>query len=273
MRRRILCPLCFTSSDLKIGRIDPYLCSARLFRAFYFALMGVFFLAQSACAQDSSKRANRAIATQTPAIEQALANTEVQLGSPVFIRIVKTVDGSLEDGFLELFMQNQDGVFQLYKSWPICTYSGDLGPKLKEGDGQSPEGFYFVNPGRMNPNSSYHLSFNLGFPNAYDQAHGRTGSFLMVHGDCVSIGCYAMTDPVIEEIYTLMTKAFENGQPFVRVHVFPFPMTEANMANYKDNINIAFWKNLKTGWDWFEETGRPPNVNISGKNYAFSAAD
>jgi len=125
-------------------------------------------------------------------------------------------------------------------------YSGELGPKFKQGDGQSPEGFYFVKPGQMNPYSSYHLSFDLGYPNTYDRAHGRTGDYLMVHGDCVSIGCYAMTDAGIEEIYTLMGAALKGGQPFVRVHAFPFPMTEENLKRHEGNKNIEFWKNLKS---------------------------
>jgi len=225
------------------------------------------------CVQENSKRADIAIEKQTPVIEEALDEANTRLGNPVFIRIVKTVDGGLKDGYLELFLENSDGTFEPYKKWPICTYSGDLGPKLKEGDGQSPEGFYFVNPERMNPNSSYHLSFNLGFPNAFDRSHGRTGSYLMVHGDCVSIGCYAMTDPVIEEIYTLLSKAFENGQPIVRVHVFPFPMTDENLEQFAGNPNIEFWQNLKMGWDWFESKGAPPNVDVRDKTYIFSPAN
>jgi murein L,D-transpeptidase YafK len=124
----------------------------------------------------------------------------------------------------------------------------------------------------MNPFSSYHLSFNLGYPNAYDRAYGRTGNYLMVHGDCVSIGCYAMTDAGIEEIYTLMQAALKGGQSFARVHVFPFPMTEANLEAYKDNVNSEFWKNLREGWDWFEDKQMPPNVNIADKHYVFSEA-
>ncbi len=244
--------------------------SARFVRAFLYTLILAVGMSVNACSQDTTKRSERAIEKQTPLIQQSLKNSDASLGSPVFIRIVKTVDGGLKDGYLELFLEQSDGSFSLYKTWPICSYSGDLGPKLKEGDGQSPEGFYFVNPGRMNPHSNYHLSFNLGFPNAYDRSQNRTGSFLMVHGNCVSIGCYAMTDPVIEEIYTLMSKAFENGQPFVRVHVFPFPMTDKNLEKYATNPNIEFWKNLKTGWDWFETNRRPPNVDVRAKNYVFS---
>lgn len=155
----------------------------------------------------------------------------------------------------------------------MCTWSGELGPKLREGDGQSPEGFYFITPASLNPNSSYHLSFNLGFPNAYDRANGRTGSFLMVHGDCVSIGCYAMTDDGIEEIYADVEAAFADGQSFIRVHIFPFEMTEEKMVQHIDNENHTFWINLKSGWDWFETNRTPPNVTVSEKVYQFEASE
>jgi len=187
----------------------------------------------------------------------------------VFIRITKTQSLTNQTGILEMFKQGEEGQFSLYKTWEICRYSGALGPKLREGDGQSPEGFYFVKPAQMNPNSSYHLSFNLGFPNAYDRAHGRTGSFLMVHGDCVSIGCYAMTDAGIEEIYGEMEAAYTNGQAFIRVHIFPFPTTAANMKTFKDNPNTPFWTNLREGWERFEANQIPPNVKVEDLKYVF----
>lgn len=226
-------------------------------------------LAGSACEPAISHKSEAVIERQTPIIQKNLEARSIELGAPIFIRIIKTFDGTLKDGVLELYTGADDGVYSLYKSWPICTYSGDLGPKLKEGDRQSPEGFYFVRPKQMNPNSSYHLSFNLGFPNSFDRAHGRTGSFLMVHGDCVSIGCYAMTDPVIEEIYTIMSAAFDKGQPFVRVHAFPFPMTGENLEKYENHQDIAFWRNLRQGWDWFETHKTPPNVTVHNKTYLF----
>lgn len=240
----------------------------RVFRSFGL-LLSTILLAGSACEQARSDRSKLAIERQTPKIATTLKTQKQKAGSPVFIRIIKSVDGSLSDGYLELFLGDVTGAFQKYKTWPICTYSGALGPKLKEGDRQSPEGFYFVRPGQMNPNSNYHLSFNLGYPNAYDRAHGRTGSFLMVHGNCVSIGCYAMTDPVIEEIYTIMTAAFDKGQPFVRVHIFPFEMTADNLATVASDPNIEFWTNLKDGWDFFENQNRPPNVTVQNKSYIF----
>jgi murein L,D-transpeptidase YafK len=122
----------------------------------------------------------------------------------------------------------------------------------------------------MNPLSNYHLSFNLGYPNSYDRLHGRTGSALMVHGSCVSIGCYAMTDKGIEEIFTLADAALCNGQPFFRVHIFPFPMTEENMRKHVNSKWYEFWKNLKEGYDFFEEGGHnPPNVEVKNKQYVF----
>ena len=219
-----------------------------------------------------SARSQRAVMHYTAPLQTELRTKKLSLGSPVFLRITKTQSQNDTQGKLEAFVENSDGEFILFKTWDICTHSGELGPKLKQGDGQSPEGFYFVSPNRMNPFSSYHLSFNLGYPNDYDRAHGRTGNYLMVHGDCVSIGCYAMTDAGIEEIYTLMQAALKGGQSFVRVHVFPFPMTEANLEAYKDNANAEFWKNLRDGWDWFEDKQRPPNVNTADKHYVFSAA-
>ena len=197
---------------------------------------------------------------------------ELELSSERFIRIIKTTEDH-DKGVLQMWTRGADSRFHLDRSFDMCTWSGTLGPKLREGDGQSPEGFYFIKPSSLNPNSSYHLSFNLGYPNAYDRAHGRTGSFLMVHGDCVSIGCYAMTDAGIEEIYADVETAFAGGQSFIRVHVFPFEMTSENLDAQRDNPNHAFWANLKTGWDWFEREKRPPNVTVRDKTYVFEPSE
>jgi murein L,D-transpeptidase YafK len=195
-------------------------------------------------------------------LQPALASVEAQAGASVFIRIFK------RERLLELWMQGTDG-YNLLKSWPICAWSGSLGPKLREGDGQAPEGFYRVVRSALNPHSRFHLSFNLGYPNVYDRAHGRTGSYLMVHGNCVSIGCYAMTDKGIEEIYTLVESALENGQHAVPVHIFPFRMTDENMARAARSRWIGFWRNLKTGHDLFERSKQPPEVGVRNKSYVF----
>ncbi len=201
-----------------------------------------------------------------PAAAQArLAKLGMTMDAPILVRIFK------EEAELEIWKQKDDQRFHLFKTYPICNYSGALGPKLKQGDRQAPEGFYTVSPGRMNPNSSYHLSFNLGYPNRYDAAHGRTGAHLMVHGDCSSAGCYAMTDALIEEIYALAREAFEGGQREFHVHAFPFRMTEENMARHSDNRWYGFWQTLKAGYDAFEATRVQPSITVCEKRYLVNA--
>ena len=233
-------------------------------------LVGATFLfgwSQSSASSRVEKAHSRYAASQAANFE-ALG---LDPGAQIFIRIVKSTPGDDSPGVLEAFVEDRTGEFVLYKRWDICAWSGTLGPKLREGDGQSPEGFYFITRSSLNPYSNYHLSFNLGFPNAHDRANGWTGSFLMVHGNCVSIGCYAMTDDGIEEIYTLITSALDGGQRFIRVHIFPFEMTNENLQRFKDDPNVDFWENLKEGWDWFETFKAPPNVTVVDKGYAFSS--
>nr|BAM62589.1 carbohydrate degrading protein [uncultured microorganism] len=210
----------------------------------------------------SSRRSRNVISRVKPVIKKELEKHGLEIGSPIYIRIFK------KSAELELWVENGE-VYQLFKKYKICDFSGKLGPKIKVGDLQSPEGFYFVKPRQLNPSSQFHLSFNLGYPNAYDRAHGRTGSALMVHGNCVSIGCYAMTDNKIEEIYTLVDASFRNGQSFFRAHVFPFRMTEENMIKHKSSKWYSFWDNLKEGYDIFERDKRPPNVTVNNKRYVF----
>lgn len=213
----------------------------------------------------SSARSQKVIKQQTPLLQKDLSQADLELGAPIYIRIFK------QEAQLEMWLK-KDNEYELFKSYPICTFGfGGLGPKLQEGDGKAPEGFYFVKANQMNPYSSYHLSFNLGYPNAYDRAHQRTGSALMVHGNCVSVGCYAMTDQYINEIYTLAHKALEGGQNFFRVHVFPFRMTDENMKSHQSSQWYEFWQNLKQGYDFFEANQfNPPNVTVDNKRYIFN---
>lgn len=206
------------------------------------------------------------VPTRVPVtLEERLAARGFALGDPVFMRIFK------EEAELELWLRRGDR-YELFRTYPVCKYSGGLGPKLREGDGQAPEGFYHVTRRQMNPHSQFHRSFNLGFPNAYDRAHGRTGSLLMVHGACVSAGCYAMTDHLIEEIYTLGEAALEQGQPFFRVHAFPFRMTAENLFRHSGSRWLDFWLNLKEGHDYFEHHGLPPDSYAERGRYAFRPA-
>ena len=201
-----------------------------------------------------------------PGLLRDLAKLDLHLGDPVFIRAFK------EEKQLEIFiMRRETGKYELFRTYPIAATSGVLGPKLAEGDGQVPEGFYFVNAKAMNPDSTYHLSFNIGFPNQYDRAHDRTGSNIMIHGNRVSIGCLAMTDEKIEEIFTLCDTALRNGQDFFRVHIFPFKMTAGRLARESANTHADFWENLKTGYDFFEKQKVPPNCVVKGAVYQFRA--
>ena len=199
-----------------------------------------------------------------PTLQDRLEARGFRFGAPAFIRIFK------KEEILEVWLQKDSGEYALFLDYPICIYSGELGPKTREGDKQSPEGFYAVGREAMNPNSQYHLSFNLGYPNAYDRAHGYSGSMLMVHGKCVSIGCYAMGDRQIEEIYTLVGSALQRGQPYVRVHAFPFRMTDANLAAYSEHRWYDFWRMLKPGYDYFERYHQPPEIDVIGGQYALS---
>jgi murein L,D-transpeptidase YafK len=195
-------------------------------------------------------------------LDERLAAHGVTLGVPIYIRVFKL------ESELELWVK-KDGRFVRFATYPICLWSGRLGPKLREGDRQAPEGFYTVDSDALNPNSRMHRSFNLGFPNAFDQAHGRTGSFLMVHGGCASIGCFAVTDPVVDEIWRLVTTALDNGQPRFAVHAFPFRMTERNLRLRRGHPWEGFWANLKQGYDMFEQSGVPPAVGVCKGRYTF----
>jgi murein L,D-transpeptidase YafK len=197
---------------------------------------------------------------------ERLKNAGVAEGAPVLIRIFKS------EFELELWMQ-RDGVFRRFATYPICRWSGVLGPKLQEGDQQAPEGFYTVDSSALNPNSRWYRSFNIGYPNAFDRAHGRTGSLIMVHGGCGSIGCFAMTDGQMHEIWTLVTAALSGGQKRFQVQVYPFRMTEERMAKHAQSPALDFWKNLKAGNDLFEASQVPPRVNTCGRKYQFAPGE
>ena len=187
----------------------------------------------------------------TTARQHVMTRLGQHFGKPVFIRIIK------EDWELELWMKEPDNTWHILRIYEIEAMSGELGPKTAEGDEQAPEGFYRVYPRSMNPRSAYHLSFNIGYPNSYDRQLGRTGSFIMIHGGDESIGCFAMTDPIIEEIYTLVNEAFKAGTTCVPVQVYPFRMTPERMQQEADNRHIDFWNHLLPGWQHTENNNAP----------------
>jgi murein L,D-transpeptidase YafK len=194
-----------------------------------------------------------------------IESKDMDKDSPILVRLFK------EEAELEVWKQDRTGHFALLKTYPICRWSGELGPKIKEGDRQAPEGFYNITPGQMNPNSAYYLSFDLGYPNAYVRSYGRTGSQLMVHGDCSSRGCYSMTDEQIAEIYALGRDAFFGGQKSFQVQAYPFRMTAQNLARHRNSPHLAFWKMLKKGNDHFEVSKLEPKVNVCERRYVFDA--
>jgi murein L,D-transpeptidase YafK len=200
-----------------------------------------------------------------PKLLAAMVEKNMDLQSPILVRLFK------QEAELEVWKQDRTGRFALLKTYPICRWSGDLGPKVREGDRQAPEGFYAISPAQMNPTSAYYLSFNTGYPNAYDRSLGHTGSELMVHGDCSSRGCYAMTDEQIAEIYSLGRESFFGGQKSFQFQAYPFHMTAMNMARHRNSPHMAFWKMIKEGNDHFEVTRQEPKVDFCEKKYVFDA--
>lgn len=219
------------------------------------------------CNSDEVSLATNAKANQPvpPKLLAAMVEKDMDLNSPILVRLFK------QEAELEVWKQDRSGHFALLKTYPICRWSGDLGPKVREGDRQAPEGFYSISPAQMNPQSAYYLSFNTGYPNAFDRALGRNGSQLMVHGDCSSRGCYAMTDEQIAEIYSLGRESFFGGQRAFQLQAYPFKMTPVNMAKHRNNPNMPFWKMIKEGWDHFEITRQEPKVDFCEKKYVFDA--
>jgi len=224
-------------------------------------------IALAGCDTDSTPTAlsGRHMQPLSDKILADLGAKNMEKESAILVRIFK------EESELEVWKEDKTGRFALLRTYPICRWSGDLGPKIKEGDRQAPEGFYTITPGLMNPNSNYYLAINTGFPNAYDRANGRTGGFLMIHGDCSSRGCYAMTDEQIAEIYALARESFFGGQKSFQIQAFPFRMTPANMARHRNSPHMAFWKMIKQGYDHFEVTHLEPKVDVCEKHYVFNA--
>jgi murein L,D-transpeptidase YafK len=222
-------------------------------------------LALSGCDGDSLSPGAKANKPIPEKLLNEMESKNMDKGAPMLVRLFK------QEAELEVWKQDRTGRYALLKTYPICRWSGDIGPKVREGDRQAPEGFYAITPAQMNPNSGYYLSFNIGYPNAYDRAWGRTGSQLMVHGDCSSRGCYAMTDEQISEIYALGREAFFGGQKAFQVQAYPFRMTPENMARNRDNPNMPFWRMIKEGNDYFEVTKQEPKVDFCEKKYVFGA--
>ena len=234
-------------------------------------MMGLFLpllvLAYGMMTRDNERLAE-VRARVEPGLKGRLAAAGLSYGAPVLLRIYK------ESSELELWMQREAGQpWVRWAVWRVAAWSGRLGPKLQEGDRQAPEGVYAVKRSALNPKSSFHLSFNIGYPNAYDAARGRTGSHIMVHGSDVSVGCFAMTDAVIEEIYLLVEAALKAGQSEVPVLCFPFRFTEERLARAeslpREREWLAFWREELGPIDAaFQKNQRPPRGRVGAEAYA-----
>lgn len=229
------------------------------------ALVAFVALSLGACEDDRYRGSARHNIPIPSATYTLMGEKGMSKDQPILIRSYK------KESELEIWKRKGNGEYALLKTFPMCRWSGQLGPKVREGDRMAPEGFYAITPGQMNPNSAYYVSFNMGYPNAYDRSYGRTGAHLMVHGACSSAGCYSMTDDQIGEIYALVREAQNAGQKAVQMQALPFRMTPANLAKHRMDPNIAFWKNLKEGTDYFEVTKSEPPVAVAGGRYVFSS--
>lgn len=245
-------------------RVRPTFISASRLAAL--GAIGVAAASLAGC-QDSRNMANSRAWKPIPSETLSLmASKDTDAHEPILIRTYK------KEAEFEIWKRRKsDGRYALLKTYPMCRWSGQLGPKVREGDRQVPEGFYAITPGQMNPNSNYYLSFNVGYPNAYDKALGRTGGMIMVHGDCSSAGCFSMTDNQIGEIYAVAREAFGGGQREIQMQSYPFRMTAENLAKHRLDPNMPFWRQLKEGSDHFEVTKLEPKVNVCGRHYVFDA--
>jgi len=228
------------------------------------ALTGLFLGSCQDDMQSSFGTSGKALRPLNAEMRSLMETKGMRKEDPILVRAFK------QEQTLEVWKRDKTGRFALLKSYPLCTVGGVPGPKIREGDKQSPEGFYTITPGRMNPNSQYHLAYDVGYPNAFDRAWGRTGAAIMVHGACVaSAGCFIGTNEQMEEIYALAREAFQGGQKSFQFQAYPFRMTAENLAKHRRSSHLAFWKNLKQGHDHFEVTKLEPKVEVCEKRYVF----
>jgi murein L,D-transpeptidase YafK len=229
---------------------------------FIFAIVLALFAFKSKPTIPDSARAANARAKAWPQLQKDLKAAGLHDDQPIYLRLFK------EPGILELWVKSGTR-YKLFRQYLICTYSGGLGPKVRDRDGKCPEGYYNITPGQLQPMSTYHLAMNIGYPNEYDKQHNCTGDLIMIHGNCVSIGCYAMTDPKIDEIYTMVYEAFVHGQQSVPVSIYPFKLTSEHLDAYSEWPQYSFWKGLKPGYDLFEKRHTPPMVTVVNRSYSF----
>jgi murein L,D-transpeptidase YafK len=228
-----------------------------------FGLLTTFFLLSPKTYIPDSPLAKQVRTKLYSKLKNDLAARYLKMDSAIYIRIFK------EENELEIWVKSGEK-YSFFKSYNICTFSGGLGTKTRNGDGKSPEGFYTIEPMQLNPISNYYLAVNIGYPNKLETLKGYTGSAIMIHGHCESIGCYAMTNDGIEEIYTMVYLALKGGQKKINLDIFPFRMSAANMEKYAIAEYLDFWETLKPGYDLFNEKFVPTDAGIEGNSYVFN---
>jgi murein L,D-transpeptidase YafK len=222
--------------------------------------------------QLSYSRVKEAYQEKEVSVKKLFASRNVDLTKAnLFFRAFK------QEKILEVWAMSANGkTYQLITTYPVCAISGNLGPKRAEGDYQIPEGFYYID--RFNPQSNFHLSLGINYPNASDKILGRVGKLggdIFIHGSCVTVGCLPMTDDLMKEIYVIAVEAKSNGQKQIPVHIFPAKLGEHNFANLlqnfaNDKTMAAFWTQLKEGYEFFEKNKQLPLINITTKGmYAY----
>jgi len=230
-------------------------------KLFFILLLSLSIIAKPIDLPDS-KRASTARTAIWPKLQKELSEQGFDKNYRLYIRVFKQLDQ------LEIWAK-KGNKYEIFKRYNVCYYSGGLGTKMSKGDGKSPEGFYNIGAKQLNPVSNYHLSINIGYPNKLEKLKGCTGDAIMIHGSCASIGCYAMTNPTIEEIYTLVYKALEAGQQNISLAIFPFRMDDSHMKNFTTSPYYSFWKTMQPGYELFEKNHTPPTVSVGNKQYVF----
>ncbi|MES2447973.1 MAG: L,D-transpeptidase family protein [Bacteroidota bacterium] len=232
----------------------------------YLYLLNLFFMVNSAFAQSDFKqnqlkfeRVSNAFSEKGKFLQKELNKDGFTSNYELFIAAYKA------EGKVEIWLKaNGQNQFKLFKTYDFCAHSGKLGPKVIEGDLQTPEGFYKINV--FNPMSKFHLSLGINYPNAVDKARTgktrKTGGEIYIHGDCVTVGCIPLTDDKIKEVYILGVEARNYGQNHIPVYIFPFKMTAKNMEKYGTEYpqHLKFWQNLQHGYAYFEKYKTLPTI-------------
>lgn len=202
--------------------------------------------------------------------EELIDNSLRSIGVPadrfqMYVRVFK------EEEELEVWVKERGAyTYQLLKVMPICSTVGFSGPKERRGDGQIPEGLYYINS--FNPFSNYHLSLKINYPNLADQRradHNDLGGMIFLHGGCETIGCVPITDDQIKELYVMAVKAKDQGQEIIRVHIFPNRMDQDNykklVKGTRNTKFIHFWGNLRTAYYYFETYKYLPGISVDAE--------